>query len=121
MSITDVKEFIEGLGVLTPVYPLAFPASSPVEGMIVEVGQGANTRGSVYDTTLTITVRAGHPSRGEEISQDVKKKLHNLTNVKVGDMEFILIKSQEILPSYLGKDTEGNYFYMNNFRVLATS
>lgn len=120
MSITDLVKFIKGLGVTTPVYPLAFPASSPVEAMLVEFNP-VSVRGSVHENTLTVTVRAGHPSEAERLSQDVIKRLSNLTNQTVGDLDFIMIKSQHILPSYLGKDAEGNHFYMNNFKVLASA
>jgi Bacteriophage minor capsid protein len=119
VSITDVINFIKGLGVTTPLYPNAFPASAPVEAMTVEVGQGFNNRGSVMDVTLTITIRAGHPSESERLSQEVIDKLHNLTDITVGDKQFIMIKSQQMLPSYLGQDADGKHYYMNNFRVLA--
>lgn len=117
MSITDVINFIKGLGIKTPIYPLAFPATSPTEAMIVEMGTSSN-RGSVYDATLTITVRAGHPSEAEKLSLDVIAKLHLLTNQEVAESQIIYIKTQSLLPQYLGKDAEGNHFYMNNFRVL---
>jgi len=120
VSITEVTAFLKGLGVTTPLYPYAFPASSPTEAMIVEVGQGANTRGSVIDITLTITVRAGHPSVGEKLGQEVINKLKDLTNQMVGDTQLIMIKSQQLMPSYLGQDVNNNHFYMLNFRALAT-
>lgn len=120
MSITDVIGFLKGLGVESPIYPYAFPASSPDEAVIVEVGDGFNSRGSVFDIVLTLTVRAGHPSRGEALSQDVINRLDGLTGQTVGDMDFILIKSQQVLPSYLGVDANGKHFHMNNFKVLAS-
>ena len=120
MSIQDVIAFLKDLGVTTPIYPFAFPASSPTEAVIVEVGQGANTRGSVMDITLTITVRAGHPSVGEKIGQELIDKLKDLTNQMVGNVQFIMIKSQQLIPFPLGQDVSNNHFYMLNFRVLAT-
>lgn len=112
--------FIKGLGIDTPLYPLAFPANSPVEAMIVEMGDGANSRGSVFDSVLTLTVRAGHPSVSESLAQDVIDKLDGLTNQTVGNKDFILIKSQQVLPSFLGKDANEHYFHMINFRVLVS-
>lgn len=120
MSITDLVNFIRGLGVKAPIYPLAFPASSPVEAMVLEFNP-VSSRGFVHENTLTLTVRAGHPSEGERISQEVIDKLDGLTGQTVGDMDFILIKSQQLLPSYLGRDSDGKHFYMNNFKVLASS
>lgn len=113
----DVLDWLKSLNINTQLYPLAFPATSPVEAMIVEIG-GASNRGSVYDTTLTITVRAGHPSEAERLSLDVISKLNLLTNQEVGEYQLILIRTQSLIPQYLGKDAEGNHFYMNNFRVL---
>jgi len=121
VSIQDVIAFLEDLGVTTPIYPFAFPASSPTEAVIVEVGQGANTRGSVMEITLTITVRAGHPSVGEKIGQELIDKLKDLSDVMVGEnTQFIMVKSQQLLPYPLGKDVNNNHFYMLNFRALAT-
>lgn len=105
------------MGITTQIYPLAFPATSPTEAMTVEIGS-ASSRGSVYDTTLTVTVRAGHPSEAERLSLDVIAKLHLLTNQVVAESQIIYIKTQSLVPQYLGKDAEGNHFYMNNFRVL---
>lgn len=118
MSIKDIINFIKGLGVTTPIYPLGFPASSPVEAMMVELGQGASYRGSVADITLTITGRAKHPQRSEKASQEVMDKLHLLTDQTVGDKQIILIKSQQIMPMFVGRDAEDNHYYMTNFKVL---
>lgn len=118
MSITEFITFIKGKGVTAPIFPLAFPASSPTEAMIVEVGQGFNSRGSLADITLTVTVRAGHPSDAEALAQDVIDRLDHLTDELIGQHQAVLIRSQQLVPSYLGKDAEGNHFFMANFRVL---
>jgi hypothetical protein len=121
MSIQDFITFLKGLGITTPIYPFAFPASSPEQSMIVEVGQGFSSRGSVAEIVLTVTVRAGHPKDAEAISQDVINKLKGITDEPLGESaQIILIKSQQLLPNYLGKDADGKHYYMNNFRVLVT-
>lgn len=121
MSIQDFITFLKGLGINTPIYPLAFPASSPEQSMIVEVGQGFSSRGSVAEIVLTVTVRAGHPKDAEAISQEVIDKLKDVTDEPLGDAQIVLIKSQQLLPNYLGKDADGKHYYMNNFRVLVNS
>lgn len=120
MSITDIVSFLKGLGIETPIYPLSFPASSPVEAMIVEF-TFINGRGSISENTLTITARAGHPSEAERLSQDVMNKLKGLTNQTVGDFDFIMITPQQIMPAYMGRDEDGKHFYMTNFKVLASA
>jgi hypothetical protein len=119
VSIQDWVDMLKDLGITTAIYPLAFPASSPTEAMTVEVGN-ASSRGSVYDTTLTVTVRAKHPSEGERLSLDVMKKLNLLTDRAIGEHQIIMMKSQGIMPQPLGKDVKGNHYYMNNFRVLVS-
>jgi Bacteriophage minor capsid protein len=118
LSIKDFVDYLKGLGVTTPIYALAFPASSPEQCMIVEIGQGFSKRGSVAEIVLTVTVRAGHPQDAEAISQDVINLLKDRTDGFIGGKQVILIKSQQLVPNYLGKDAEGKHYYMNNFRVL---
>lgn len=116
MSITDVIDFIKGLGVTVPVYPYAFPVNSSKhkEALTVEFASS----GTLMDNTLTITVRAEDAIKGEVISQDLIDKLHNLTDQSVGDKNFIMVQSLQLLPPYLGK-SNGYHYYMNNFKVLA--
>jgi hypothetical protein len=118
LSIIDIVNYIKSLGIDAPVYPLAFPASSPDRCIIVEVGNGTQPKGVVSDIILTITARDIHPSQAEALAQELIDKLHNKTNVQLGDTTAILIKAQQYLPSPLGKDVENRYFYSVNFRVL---
>ena len=117
MSITEIIAFLKSLGI-TPVYPLAFPASSPDRAYMLEVGQGFSSRGSLADVVLTITVKAEHPSEAERMSIELKEKLDKMTDVVIGDNQVVLIKAQQLLPNYLGMSADGFHFYMNNFRVL---
>ncbi|MED4619452.1 minor capsid protein [Priestia megaterium] len=118
MSIQDFITFLKGLGLTTPIYPLAFPATAPEQCMMLEVGQGVPARGSVSDITLTVTVRAGYMKDAEKLSQQVIDLLKGRTDEPLGESQIILIKSQQLVPSYLGKSAEGYHYYMNNFRVL---
>lgn len=118
MSIQDFITYLKSVGITENIYPLSFPSSAPKDCMILEVGQGFSSRGSVNELTLTITARSNHPKKAEELAQRVNTLLKDRTNEQVGQGNIILIKSQQLIPNYLGKDSEGNYYYMNNFRVL---
>lgn len=122
MSIQDFITYLKGLGINAPIYPNSFPASSPNKCMIVEIGQSFSSRGSVSEITLTITVRDKHIGKAEALAQEVNKLLSDRTDVPLGESgQIILIKSQQLIPSYLGKDVGANHYYMNNFRVLVNS
>jgi len=118
VSILEIIKMIEQRGITTKIYPLAFPASSPDEAMIVETSQSFTNRGSVYEGTITITVKATHPSRAEQLSKDLNTSLHLLTDLDVGDMQIIMIKSLNPIPAFLGKGKGNEFYYMNNFQVL---
>lgn len=118
MSIQDFIKFLKSF-VSIPFYPNAFPATAPVQSIMVEVGQGIGSRGSVSDVTLTLTVRAEKMGKAESISQEIINKLDGLTDEPIGESgQIVLIKSQQLVPSYLGKSDSDNHYYMNNFRVL---
>ena len=120
MSIMDFVTFLKGLGITTPIFTDSFPMDSPVESMTVEIGNDFGSRGSVYNSTLTITVRSDMKSKAEQKSIELIGMLKNLTNAEVGNSQIIMIKSQQIVPSYLGKDENNQHYYMNNFRLLVT-
>ena len=119
MSIQDFLDYLKRIGIKLPMYPLAFPASSPKKSMIVETGQGFAGRGSVFEVTLTITVRAKHPSESEALAKEINELLADRTDELIGESgQIILIKSQQLIPNWMGKDAEGNHYYMVNFKVL---
>lgn len=120
MSIMDFIAFLKGLGITTPLFADAFPDGSPAESMTVELGNDFGSRGSVYNATLTITVRSDSKQMAESKSREVISLLKNLSDQEVGNAQIIMIKSQQIVPGYLGKDENNQHYYMNNFRVLVT-
>lgn len=121
ISIQDFITYLKGLGVNTPIYPDAFPTTSPMHSMTIEIGQGFSSSGDVADITLTMTLRDKSKGKAEKTAQEINTLLANKTNQNLGDShQIILIKSQQLLPSYLGKDAGNRHYYMNNFRVLIT-
>lgn len=120
MSIMDFVTFLKDLGVTTPIFTDSFPVDSPVESITVEIGNDFGSRGTVYNVTLTLTVRSDLKSKAEEKSIELIGLLKNLTDVEVGNAQIIMVKSQQIVPSYLGKDENNQHYYMNNFRLLVT-
>lgn len=122
MSIQDFISYLKSLGINSKIYPLAFPKSSPVKCMILEVGQGFSSRGTVSEVTLTITVRANHPKQAEALAQEVNELLKDRSDEPLGEVgHIVLIKSQQLIPNYLGKDADDKHYYMLNFRALVDS
>lgn len=120
MSIIEIKRLLESLGVEASIYPLAFPVSgtAPVEALMIQAGDSGYSVGDVQEFILTVTARAGHPVKAESLSLDVMDKLHRRTNIMLGDTQIILIRKQNKVPIYAGKDDSGNHYFESDFRVL---
>lgn len=120
MSIMDFITFLKGLGIVTPIYPNAFPETASDDSLVVEIGSSFGSRGSVHEIPLTITVRSTSMSKGEPVALDVNNKLKDLSNEIVNGKQIILIKAQQLVPPYLGKDANGKHYYMLDYRVLVS-
>lgn len=118
MSVQGFIELLKDQGITTDVYPLEFPAGAPKEAMLLELSESFVNRGTVYDGTMVVTARAKHPQRAEQLAMDVNNRLHNLTDIYVGDMQIIMLKSLSPLPAYAGKDKGNEFYYTVNFQVL---
>lgn len=118
VSVQGFIDLIKDQGITTDIYPIEFPAGAPKDAMLIELSDAFTSRGSVYDGTLSITVRAKHPERAEQLAMDVSKKLHNLTDKTVGDLQIIMLKSLNPLPAFVGRVKGNEYYYMVNFQVL---
>ncbi|ADP32898.1 minor capsid protein [Bacillus atrophaeus] len=118
MSITDIVGFLKLKGFGNEIYPLAFPATSNDDAILVEIGDGIQPKGVLSDFVITITVRNIHPSKAEQVAMSLINTLHGVTNVLIGDAYIVQMIAQSIMPAYLGKDEENRYFYSVNLRVL---
>lgn len=118
VGIQGFIDLLKDQGITTDIYPLEFPAGAPKDAMLIETSQTFTNRGSVYDGTITVTVRANHPERAEQLAMDVNNKLHNLTDQTVGDLQIIMLKSLNPIPAYAGKGNGKEFYYMVNFQVL---
>lgn len=117
MSIQDFVSLLNGLGIGS-VYPLAFPKTAK-ECHMIEIGQGSPDRANLHEVTLTITNRAKTVSKSESNSIETLAKLKGLTDVPLSyHAQVVLIKSQQLLPQYVGKDKDDNHYHMLTFRVL---
>lgn len=120
MSIQDLIKMLEKLGIEQKIYPFSLPSAAPEECILIETGDGSDLRGDVSDFILSLTVRAAHPAKAEALALSLLGKLKNLTGVKAGDTEIILVRSLQKLPSSLGKDENGYYYFETNYTVLAS-
>lgn len=120
MGIQDLISLLKRLGISSTIYPLSLPTGAPAECILVETGDGADSRGDVTDFILTLTVRATHPARSEKLALEILDTLKNVTSEQVGDTDIILIRSQQKLPQYLGKDENDYHYHETNFIVLAS-
>lgn len=121
VSITDFIQFMKNQKVSIQLYPLSFPKSNSQPCGIVEIGQGFTSRGAVGDVLLTVTVRDIHPQKAEQAAQSINSVLTDLTDEPLGaEHQIILVKSQQLIPYYMGQDDNKNHYYMCNFRVLVT-
>ncbi|MGE6629609.1 hypothetical protein [Bacillus sp. NPDC077027] len=119
MGIQEIIEYLKGVGI-DPVYPLAFPADAPNRAYMLETGQGFGSRGSVNDVVWTVTMKAEHPNQSESMGKRLIDLLDRKTDLLLGENQIIYIKSQQLIPDFLGKSSEGSYYHMVNFKVLVS-
>jgi Bacteriophage minor capsid protein len=100
------------------IYPLELPLKAPVGSSSVNVYGNVEAVAGLYPITVQIKVRDNHPSKSEADSYRYKSLLENKSNFDIGGVQVVLVKSQNPMPLYMGKDEKGYYLYSNNFRFL---
>lgn len=100
------------------IYPIEYPLNSPVDSVIVNADSNTQITAGMFPAIVQVKVRDDHPSKAEETSYRFKNLLENKTNFYIGSVQIVLVKSQNPLPLYVGKDEKGQYLYSNNFRFL---
>ncbi|MFR7272446.1 minor capsid protein [Streptococcus pneumoniae] len=99
-------------------YPIEFPLNSPTKAILVEIDGNTEAKAGVYPANIQLKVRDEHPALAEATSLLIRKTLEEKTNFMIGDVQIVLIKSQNPLPLSMGKDATGRYLYSNNFRFI---
>lgn len=117
ISLIDVVRMIKAeVPNLVNVYPLEYPLDSPTESILVDMNGNNPSIAGVFTLNIQIRVRATHPTRGEELSYQIRNVLENKTNFTLGNLQVIMVKSQNPVPLFLGKDESDSYLYSNNFQ-----
>lgn len=120
MGTQDLIKLIKRLGVVTKIYPLSIPTDAEDTCILLETGDGTDSRGDVADFMLLLTVRSKHPATSEALGLELLQKLKNVTNQTAGETQIILISAQQKIPQFVGKDDNGFYYFETNFTVLAS-
>ncbi|MDE1381197.1 phage tail terminator protein [Bacillus subtilis] len=118
VSIIDVVRFLRTEFPDLNIYPIEYPLNSPVNSNLVAISGNTEAKADVYPIVVQIKVRDDHPSKAEATSLQFRTLLEEKTNFMIGDVQVILVKSQNPLPLYIGKDFDGYYLYSNNFRFM---
>lgn len=100
------------------IYPIEYPLNSPVNSVLITTSSTIEAKADVFPLVVTLRVRDNHPSKAEATSYKLRELFENKTDFMLGSVQVILVKSQNPVPLYLGKDTTGNYLYSNNFRFM---
>lgn len=116
MDTMDVKHFLESVTDV-PVYPLEFPESVN-EGCLFDVTTTGNTSGSLSEVLISVYSRAETPGRSEQINKGFIDTLQTKTDFNVGDTKVILVRSQGKIPVYSGKDGQGRFYFVSDYRFL---
>lgn len=116
MQSIEVKNFLESRTDV-PVYPLEFPESVN-EGCLFDVTTTGNTNGDVSEVMVSIYSRAAHPSRAEIINQGFMDSLNKLTDFNIGSTKVIMVRTQGKIPTYSGKDEQGRFYFVSDYRFL---
>ncbi|WP_353856781.1 minor capsid protein [Bacillus sp. Bos-x628] len=97
-------------------YPIEYPLNSPTKANLVEIQGNTEAKAGLYPVNIQIKVRDEHPAYAEATSLFIRQDLEEKTNFTVGEVQVVLVKSQNPLPLFMGKDEKGRYLYSNNFR-----
>lgn len=101
-------------------YPTEFPYNTKLEDvLVVDIINGSIT-GSVTEMNIQIMTRSAHPATGEELANTVIDTLHNNNGLPWEDYQVILIQAKNPNPFYNGQDSNNNYIYTTDFRLLVT-
>lgn len=112
----DVVRFLRTEFPELNIYPLELPLNSPDDSCVVDIQANNEALAGVFNLTVQVKVRDNHPAKAEATSIKIRKALENKTNFMLGDVQVVMVKSQNPVPLGLGKDLNGKYLYSNNFR-----
>jgi len=118
VSTIEVVRFLRTAFSDLTFYPIEFPLTSPTKANLVEIDGNTQAKAKVYPANVQIKVRDEHPAYAEATSLLIRQALEEKTNFMIGDVQIVLVKSQNPLPLSLGKDENGRYLYSNNFRFI---
>jgi Bacteriophage minor capsid protein len=118
VSTIDVVRFLRTQFPELNFYPIEYPLNSPTNSNLVEIQSNTEALAKSYPAMVQIKVRDDHPAKAEATSLQIRSVLEEMTNINVGQVQVVLIKSQNPMPLSLGKDLDGYYLYSNNFRFM---
>jgi hypothetical protein len=99
-------------------YPLEYPLNSPNNAVLVDMQSNNPASAGLFALNVQFKVRETHPSKGEATSYQIKNVLDHRTDIQLGGLQVVLVQSVNPVPLFMGKDSNGNYLYSNNFRFL---
>lgn len=118
VSLIDVVRLIKSELPELNVYPLEYPLKSPTNAVLVDMTGSNPAKADVFTVNIQFKVRDTHPTKGESISFQIRDVLEHKTDFQLGDVQVIMVQSQNPVPLYMGKDNDGNYLYSNNFKFM---
>lgn len=118
VSLIEVVKFLRTEFPDLNLYPIEYPLNSPDNACIVEMQSNTEIKADMFPLNVQVKVRDTHPSLAEGISFRLRDLLENKTNFMISGVQVVMVKSQNPVPLYMGKDQNGNYLYSNNFRFM---
>lgn len=100
---------------------MEFPYNSTAEDVLVVDIINGSLNGAVAEMNIQIMTRSSHPATAEELANTVIETLHNKTNLTWDGNQIILVQAKNPNPFYNGQDSNNNYIYTTDFRLLVTT
>jgi hypothetical protein len=116
-SLVEMKEFLDSLNNQS-VETLGMTHSSPEETTSFILSGGSSLGKNLKSIDLTLTNRSAHPGKSEENCFQWYEDLNNKTNFYIGNTNITLVRSSDV-PQYLGKRSNGLFYFTINFTILA--
>jgi hypothetical protein len=118
ISVIDVVNFLRAEFPDLSIYPIEYPLKATEGASVVTLHGNTEATAGLFPAIVQIKVRDVHPSLSEATCFKYKKLLENKTNFYINDVQVVMVKSQNPLPLYMGKDEKNRYLYSNNFRFV---
>ncbi|WP_214796576.1 MULTISPECIES: minor capsid protein [unclassified Exiguobacterium] len=114
LSIIELTRYLKQ-GVSGIFYPNNFPASAVDDCSHIAYTGGTPTVGGVGKMNIQVQTRSVEVGKAEQQAMKIRAFLED-TGFYLGSTQVIIVKTNDILPLYLGEDENGRHIFSVNYQ-----